>query len=348
MARKARDESDNEVILQMDTIKAGRPAIDFWKFCYEAHRPVLLTGFHGVGKSEIVEQTAAELGIGLIVLDLSLLEPPDLIGLPKLNGKTTVFVPPDFLPTSGRGILFIEEINRAPAHMQSPCMQLLTARKLNDYVLPPGWMPGGAVNPDGHDYDVSTLDPALRSRFVEVTVIPDQQEWLKWAERQRLHQGVIDYVRSDESIFDHPQSNPRAWKYVSDLMLTAERDGTDAHVLRTAIIGVVGAKRGPAFLKSLKSVEHPLSAKVILTSYDIHRARVRRWVENGKLDLIFQSLLRLKKHLQSQSEFKSVRANRSESKNMVRFLNDLPGDLRDDAQSFFRERGYPFPKRPAQ
>ena len=332
----------------MDTVKAGQPAIDFLKFCYQADRPPLLWGQHGIGKSEILEQVATELGIRFISRDLSIMEPCDLVGMPKLSGKTTKFMPPDFLPTSGRGILVLEELNRSPSYMQAPCMQLLTARSLNDYTLPPGWLPAGTVNPADSDYDVSTLDPALRSRFVEALVVPDQQEWLEWAERQRLHQGVIDYVRSDESIFDNPQSNPRAWKYVSNLMLTAEKNECAAHSLRTAVIGVVGEKRGPAFLKSLKSVEHPLSAKVILSSYNSHRASVRRWVEKGKLDLITQSLLQLKKHLQSQAEYKSVRANRAASGNMARFLNDLPGDLRDDAQSFFRERGYAFPKRPTQ
>jgi MoxR-like ATPase len=41
---------------------------------------VLLEGPTGIGKSELVRQTADELGIGFAVLDLSLLEPPDLVG----------------------------------------------------------------------------------------------------------------------------------------------------------------------------------------------------------------------------------------------------------------------------
>ena len=42
---------------------------DVLKIAYRARRPVLLEGPTGIGKSEIVAQVAAELGIGRVVLD---------------------------------------------------------------------------------------------------------------------------------------------------------------------------------------------------------------------------------------------------------------------------------------
>ena len=151
----------------METIKAGRPVVDFIKLCYKANRSPLLEGKHGLGKSELLEQAAAEMGIDFIVRDLSLMEPPDLVGIPRMNGKTTKYLPPDFLPTGGKGILCFEELNRAEKYMIAPCLQLLTARMLNDYCLPAGWLPAAAINPaEDEGYDVHDLDLAMLSRFV--------------------------------------------------------------------------------------------------------------------------------------------------------------------------------------
>jgi hypothetical protein len=61
----------------MKTVTPGRQLIDLITLCYRAGRPPLLVGGHGVGKSEILEQASAEMDIGYICRDLSLMEPPD-------------------------------------------------------------------------------------------------------------------------------------------------------------------------------------------------------------------------------------------------------------------------------
>ena len=47
------------------------------------------------------------------------MEPPDLIGMPKLSNGRTRYLPPAFLPASGAGLLVLEEINRAPDYMRA-------------------------------------------------------------------------------------------------------------------------------------------------------------------------------------------------------------------------------------
>jgi MoxR-like ATPase len=181
----------------MEKIEAGRRLIEVLKLCYRANRPPLLSGRHGVGKSVLLEQAAKQLGINFICRDLSLMEAPDLVGLPKIAGHVTTYAPPAFLPTGGRGLLVFEEINRAPAYMRAPCLQLLTARTLNDYTLPQGWLPAAAINPAADGYECDDLDEALLSRFVQLDVVPDRDEWLAWAETAGIHPAVIAYVRSD-------------------------------------------------------------------------------------------------------------------------------------------------------
>lgn len=234
----------------MDVIRAGQPFCDFAKLCYAANRPFLISGHHGVGKSELLEQMAAELGIDFVCRDLSLMEPPDLIGLPKAKRDATSYLPPEFLPRKGRGFLVFEELNRCERFMRAPCMQLLTTRTLNDYQLPPGWLPVAAINPADGDYEVADLDPALISRFVCVQVVPDREEWLDWAERNQVHPAVRSYVQSDSTVFDAPESNPRAWKYVSDIVWESEKQKVAPSTVRAAVLGLVGDERGSAFLRS--------------------------------------------------------------------------------------------------
>lgn len=251
----------------LDEIKAGKPAIELVKLCYAADKSPLLCGHHGVGKSDLLKQAAAELGIQFISRDLSLMEPPDLVGLPKLNGKSTTYLPPDFLPTSGKGLIVFEELNRCERYMRAPCLQLLTDRSLNDYHLPPGWLPAAAINPPDEDYEVFDLDPAIRSRFVQAMLLPDPEEWIEWARRNGVHSAVVRYVENDTSIFGHPQSNPRAWTYVSDVLAAAEESHTSPKTLKAAIVGLVGPERAAAFLRTTGGANCPLRAQDIVDGY---------------------------------------------------------------------------------
>lgn len=329
--------------MTMDKIKAGKPTIDLAKLCYRANRPLLLWGRHGSGKSALLEQAAEDLDIGYISRDLSLMEPTDLTGLPQMGGETTKYLPPDFLPTSGNGLLVFEELNRCDRYVRTPCLQLLTARCLNDYRLPEGWLPVAAVNPADEDYEVFDMDAALLSRFVQATIVADQKEWLDWAGRNSIHASVLDYVGSDPTIFDSPISNPRAWTYVSDVLQAADKEPVDHKTLRAAVSGLVGDQRGVAFLRSLKQTDRPLTADMILKAYGRHHTAVAGWIAEGRLDLVEQTLLAVEKYLQPKADFDLVRADRKRWANFGAFLRDLPGDMREQVKQRLKERNYEIP-----
>jgi MoxR-like ATPase len=325
-------------------VVAGRPLIELAKLCYAANRPLLLEGRHGVGKSELLERAAAELDIRFLCRDLSLMEPPDLIGLPRDEGRVTRYSPPGFLPVDGAGLLAFEELNRCPTYMRAPALQLLTARTLNDYRLPAGWLPVAAINPPEEAYEVEELDVALQSRFVRVRVVPDRGEWLGWARGAGIHPAVVSYVASDATIFDHPESNPRAWTYVSRLLHAAETDDRpDRQPLRLAIAGLVGRARAAAFFKAIEAGERPLTAAE-LVDYRRHRKATLAWLDAGRLDLIRGSLHALQVHLQAKQNYREARDDPAAWAQLGSFLADLPGDLREGAEAFFREHAYDVPE----
>ena len=310
----------------MDRLPAGKPTIELIKECVDAGASPMLTGPHGVGKSQLFEQAAKELGIGLVVRDLSLMEPPDLVGLPVTTGRRTKYLPPSFLPSHGEGVLLFEELNRCERFMRAPCLQLITARELNDYKLPAGWIPAAAINPSGGDYEVDEIDPALLSRFVQVEVVADAGEWLEWASDNDVHPSVIKYISDNPQALCDEEENPRAWERVSQFVKRAGGKPLSMSQ-RTAIRGSIGNVHAAAFIKTLSDPADPLDAELLLSSYRREGSRVRDWVTTGRLDMVKTTAHGLKTFFQCKSNFEAVRKDHRRWKNLQNFLADLPGDF---------------------
>ena len=327
------------------TVPIGRPLVGVLDVCFAAGQTPLLAGGTGVGKSTQLEDYARFQDWEYRQMDLSLMEPPDLVGLPKLDGKVTRYLPPVALPTvdDGAGLLALEEINRAPEYMRAPCLQLLTARCLNDYRLPTTWKLVAAINPAEDGYAADELDPALESRFVRINVVASPDEWAEWAREHKVDRRVIEYVLSDPGVFDAPASNPRAWTAVAKLLKEGEKLGTPSGLLQAVTAGCVGVERAASFLRFIKDRVKPLNADQILRGYKKVRSALTAWVTEGKLDLVQGSVLKVKQRLQSRTEYTAAREDTAAWKNLGRLLADLPGDLREDVEEFFREHDYDVP-----
>ena len=109
---------------------------------------VMIWGAPGIGKSHTVAAVAQATKIDLIDLRISQLAPTDLRGLPVADheARTSRWYPPEFLPRSGSGILFLDELNMAPPAIQGIAQQLVLDRKVGSYTLPEGWHVWAAGN----------------------------------------------------------------------------------------------------------------------------------------------------------------------------------------------------------
>src|ERR1019366_7781561 len=73
-----------------------------------------LWGAQGVGKTQGVRQIAEEMGGGFVHLNLATQEVGDLVGLLVHNSDGTVkHARPEWFPIEGKGIVFLDECNRA-------------------------------------------------------------------------------------------------------------------------------------------------------------------------------------------------------------------------------------------
>lgn len=303
---------------------------------YRARRPVLLEGPTGIGKSELVAHLARKLGIAHVVLDLSLLEPPDLVGLPVIEEGRTRYALPRFLPREGAGILMLEELNRAERYIQQPALQLLTARTLHEYVLPEGWACFAAINPETGDYQVTPLDAALRARFLQLSVRPDRAAWLAWAGAHEVHPAVMALARAHERIFEHVP--PRSWTYASDVLRSMRpHELANGALVRDVLTGYLPSVWAEALAQSGSLSARPLELDVhaLLREYDAksaHAELLRGWKERGETDRLDELAARLAAVL-SGPECGVLVADRALTLGALEaLLGDLPGDQRESVQ----------------
>ncbi|MBK7774169.1 MAG: AAA family ATPase [Sandaracinaceae bacterium] len=303
---------------------------------YRARRAVLLEGPTGIGKSEIVRRVAERLGIETVVLDLSLLEPPDLVGLPIIASGRTTYAVPRILPEGGAGILMLEELNRAERYIQQPALQLLTARRLHEYTLPEGWVCFAAVNPETADYQVTPLDRALRARFMNLSVRADRAAWLAWAQVSAVHPAIIALAQSHERILDDVP--PRTWTYASQILdaLTPE-ETADGSLLRDALGGYLPATWVELLANGRDkwSSQLPFDVRALLTDYAPRSPlalEIKGYRERGQTDRLDELSTRLARLLEGPEAGVLVAQKQLSLASFEALLADLPGDQRERLQ----------------
>lgn len=194
--------------------------------CAPISQAVLITGAHGIGKSEVVRQAAEAMKGGFVDMRLSQNDVGDLKGMPFLANGRTFFAPPDWFPMDASsadrmnkllagigqkiaegqlgptGILFLDEFNRATRECEQAAFELVLDRRLNMISLPPGWRVVAAINDDSEVYNVNDMEPALLSRFAVIPFVPSVDEWLAWAKKNNVHEAVYQFITKQNDCLD--------------------------------------------------------------------------------------------------------------------------------------------------
>ena len=188
--------------------------------------PLHIWGACGVGKSQIVGHVAADLAWQFLDIRAVQYDPVDFRGLPRVSSNLTEWVPPKFLPTSGEGILFLDELTAAPQLTQAACYQLVLDRKLGDYQLPEGWVVIAAGNPASERGVHFSMPRPLRNRFVHLTLEPDFEDWCKWAIRASIRPEIVAFLRFKPALLHDANATsdinawptPRSWEMASNVL----------------------------------------------------------------------------------------------------------------------------------
>ena len=319
---------------------------------------IMLTGRHGIGKSQILTHYFESKGMRVVALFLGQMsDPGDLLGLPtkdEVTGKTA-FMPPYWFPVDGQPVvLFLDELNRARPEILQTVMDLVLNRKLAGRPLPEGSRIISACN-DGDEYQLTDLDPALVSRFNIYTFRPTVEEWLLWATRKGLDERVIAFIQANPELLDRSgdtkeeqglEKDPdrRAWEKVARVM---EHISDPKQVHQKIVAGIVGVQAAARLFLSLqKGLLTPQElltdfkrAKQQLDKYQLHQLSLVndtlcRFFETEQLETMERTLVRenlkayhdylAKNHREAYAHFVSL-VDGTGYKRMLQFINkELP------------------------
>lgn len=230
-------------------------------------RPILLLGEPGVGKSAIVADVASALGWDFIESHPVAMEPVDLTGLPWMsNGdKEARFrvygdlarVLRSVKPT----IWCLDDVGHCRESVQASLMHLAHARRINEHTLPDCVRVVATSNRRGDRGASSRILGPFRSRFMSISVEPDTNQWLSWAESHGVHASVVAYLwtfpdhlssKADTmAATEDVSSSPRGWHIVSDV-IQARLPQTETEAVINETLGPIGS----AFTRYLRALHH--------------------------------------------------------------------------------------------
>ncbi len=228
-------------------------------------RPVFIWGAPGIGKSALVEKFAREVGLPCVSLLGSQLAPEDIIGIPRINGETSEFLPPKMIARKEPYVLFLDELNACSQEVQKAFYSLIHERRIGEYHLPEGSIVVGAGNRAEDSAIVKTMSSALINRMFHVQMKADARQWIKWAKGVGLHPWVTDYISqrpdhlfSEPPKTEEPFSTPRSWHMLSDALTEYHAGEKDipAEVLRMISYACLTPSHAGMFLAYTKNIKN--------------------------------------------------------------------------------------------
>ena len=214
----------------------------------EQQRPVFLMGPPGIGKTAIMEQIAAELGVGLVSYSMTHHTRQSALGLPFIVRKTyggkeydvseytmseiiaSVY---DLMEDTGvkEGILFLDEINCVSETLAPSMLQFLQYKIFGRHKVPEGWIVVTAGNPPEYNNSVREFDIVTWDRLKRVDVEPDFGIWKEYAYSRGTHPAVMTYLEIKKEDFYQVETTvdgkrfvtARGWSDLSDMMRLYEQ-----------------------------------------------------------------------------------------------------------------------------
>lgn len=199
----------------------------------------LISGKHGIGKSQIIKSIAEEIGGKCFTIEGGTLKEGEITGIPyqymdnennihfrflpyyviekiqqmeeyyeinNLNGECYKLTPQEKINKILNKeitpvIIFIDEINRTDNAVYRELMNILLTRVVNGYELPWWVFFVAAMNPSSDDslYQTNEMDPAQLDRFFKITAKENLQEWVDYAKNTAMDTTLIEFIKSNGS-----------------------------------------------------------------------------------------------------------------------------------------------------
>ncbi len=217
-------------------------------FCIppETQRPVFLVGPPGIGKTAIMKQVAAELGVGLVSYSMTHHTRQSALGLPvivnkKYGGESyqvseytmseIIAAVYDAMENGAKeGILFLDEINCVSETLHPTMLQFLQYKTFGRHKVPEGWIIVTAGNPPEYNRSARDFDIAIWDRLKRIDIEPDFPAWKAYAVQHGVHPAVLTYLDARKEHFYRVETTidgkkfvtARGWEDLSNMMTFCE------------------------------------------------------------------------------------------------------------------------------
>lgn len=180
-------------------------APELLKEVFKANLCPMIFGSPGISKSAVIQQIADSVGLKLIDVRLSQLDPVDMSGMPTFNEdrSRSHFAPTSLFPLKGDPIpdgyngwlLLLDEINTAPQLMQAASYKLILDRQVGTEDLHPSVFIAAAGNLSTDRAITNKMSTAMQSRMINFVMGVNLNDWLDWANEENIDHRIVSFIK---------------------------------------------------------------------------------------------------------------------------------------------------------
>lgn len=222
----------------------------------------MLMGGAGLGKTTMVKGATSrvaeqrEVPMECRIVSLAQYDPTEIAGwtIPSEDRSHMVRMRPDWMPTDGYGVIFLDELPQAIVACQNIAAQITNERRVGPHHLPDGWVVVAAGNRMSDRAGTNQMPSHLKDRMMFLEIEADLDDTLAYFNSVGVDFRVNSFLRFRPEYlhkFDRDANScpsPRSWERVSSILSW----GLDPVCQLEAIAGQVGRAAAADFNGFLK------------------------------------------------------------------------------------------------
>ena len=198
----------------------------------------MLWSLPGEGKTTMVKDLCKEMELGCDIVVFAQFDAGELGGFPVVKDDGYYRARPFFLPTSGKGVLFLDELPQAPTANQNIAAQAVNERRIGEHRLPEGWTIVCAGNPMSSRAGTNVMPSHLKDRLTHLDIETDHEGFREYALGAGFAPEVTSFINERPEWlqkFDPTQNaspSPRSWERANSILSMKLDAQLETHALK--------------------------------------------------------------------------------------------------------------------